>query len=83
MTRKNKVGIVGGTIWSILDNAAAQAITFVVFVILARFLDAGIYGMLAISVLVIQFLELFFSIAWLRRFLERSHQQKKTIILHL
>lgn len=55
MTKKNRVGIIGGTIWSILDNAAAQAITFVVFVILARFLDAGIYGMLAISVLVIQF----------------------------
>ncbi|HCD6574800.1 TPA: oligosaccharide flippase family protein, partial [Klebsiella pneumoniae] len=55
-SKKNKdVGVVSGTIWSILDNATSQIITFVIFIILARFLNAEIYGVLAISVLVIQF----------------------------
>ena len=55
-SEKNKnVGVVSGTIWSILDNATSQIITFVIFIILARFLNAEIYGVLAISVLVIQF----------------------------
>ncbi|WP_413738012.1 lipopolysaccharide biosynthesis protein [Sodalis sp. RH21] len=47
--------IVSGAIWSILDNAAAQAITFVIFIILARLLSPSIYGMLSISLLVSQF----------------------------
>ncbi|WP_413733286.1 oligosaccharide flippase family protein [Sodalis sp. RH13] len=52
--KKTGNAIVSGTIWSILDNTAAQAITFVIFLILARILTPSIYGMLSISVLVTQ-----------------------------
>jgi len=57
----NKKGpsIVSGAIWSVLDNTASQIITFVIFIILAKLVTPGIYGMLSVSLLVTQFFRIF------------------------
>lgn len=42
-----------GTIWSVVDNFFRQAITFTVFIILARILNPEIFGLLTIALLVV------------------------------
>ena len=49
-----KGSIASGAVWSILDNVAAQGITFVIFLVLARLLDPHLYGMLSVSILITQ-----------------------------
>jgi len=56
---KRSPSIISGAIWSVLDNAASQVITFVIFIILARVVTPSIYGMLSISLLVTQFFRIF------------------------
>jgi len=43
-----------GTVWSLLDNCARQGITLLVFIILARLLEPKLFGLLAVSILVVQ-----------------------------
>jgi O-antigen/teichoic acid export membrane protein len=52
----NTIGreIYKGTIWSITDNFTRQVITFIVFIVLARILNPEIFGLLAVSLLLIQ-----------------------------
>lgn len=43
-----------GTIWSLIDNFVRQAITFVIFIFLARLLTPDIFGMLTVAMLIVQ-----------------------------
>ncbi len=55
MTQQNlKKELFSGTIWSIIDNAARQGITFIVFIALARLLQPEIFGLLSVSIIVVQ-----------------------------
>ena len=49
-----KKAIYKGTFWSLLDNFARQAITLLVFVVLARMLQPALFGLMATSILVVQ-----------------------------
>jgi O-antigen/teichoic acid export membrane protein len=49
-----KKAIYKGTFWSLLDNVARQAITLLVFIVLARMLAPALFGLLATSILVVQ-----------------------------
>lgn len=53
---KNDVGraMVRGTAWSLIDNFARQAITFIVFIALARILTPEIFGLLTVAMLIVQ-----------------------------
>lgn len=43
-----------GTMWSITDNFVRQFITFLIFIVLARLLNPEIFGLLSISLLLMQ-----------------------------
>jgi len=49
-----KKAIYKGTFWSLLDNVARQAITLLVFIVLARMLQPALFGLLATSILIVQ-----------------------------
>ncbi|HWT72785.1 MAG TPA: lipopolysaccharide biosynthesis protein [Oxalicibacterium sp.] len=49
-----KKAIYKGTFWSLLDNFARQAITLLVFIVLARMLAPALFGLLATAILVVQ-----------------------------
>jgi O-antigen/teichoic acid export membrane protein len=49
-----KKAIYKGTFWSLLDNFARQAITLLVFIVLARMLQPALFGLLATSILIVQ-----------------------------
>jgi O-antigen/teichoic acid export membrane protein len=49
-----KKAIYKGTFWSLLDNVARQAITLLVFIVLARMLEPALFGLLATSILIVQ-----------------------------
>ncbi|MEB0021256.1 oligosaccharide flippase family protein [Actimicrobium sp. CCI2.3] len=52
----NGISIQGGkTVWSMADNFAQQALSFVIFAILARWLTPHEFGLLAIAHLMVQF----------------------------
>lgn len=53
--QNKKPTILSGAIWSVLDNTASQVITFIIFIVLAKLLSPGIYGILSVSLLVTQF----------------------------
>ena len=55
---QRRPSVMTGAIWSVLDNMAGQAITFVIFIILAKMLTPDIYGMLSVSLLVTQFFKM-------------------------
>jgi O-antigen/teichoic acid export membrane protein len=50
-----------GVIWSIVEQGGAQAISFIVFVILARWLDPTSFGLIALANVFIVFLQVFVS----------------------
>lgn len=43
-----------GTLWSLLDNFVRQAITFAIFIVLARILNPSIFGLITIALLIVQ-----------------------------
>ncbi len=43
-----------GTVWSLIDNFVRQAITFIIFIFLARLLNPNIFGMLTVAMLIVQ-----------------------------
>lgn len=49
-----KKAIYKGTFWSLLDNFARQAITLLVFIVLARMLAPAVFGLLATAILIVQ-----------------------------
>jgi O-antigen/teichoic acid export membrane protein len=49
-----KKAIYKGTFWSLLDNFARQAITLLVFIVLARMLSPAVFGLLATAILIVQ-----------------------------
>ncbi|SFB86511.1 lipopolysaccharide biosynthesis protein [Collimonas sp. OK412] len=51
-------GLASGSIWSIVDNLAQQAISFVIFAVLARFLAPDAFGLLTVAHLFILFTRL-------------------------
>lgn len=48
----------GKSIWSVVDNLAQQALSFVIFALLARLLSPAEFGLLAIAHLVVQFVRM-------------------------
>ena len=50
-----------GVIWSAFQNVVSPLISFVIFFILARLLDPAAFGLLALSSVVISFMQLFLS----------------------
>ena len=54
-------GIVSGVIWSFLERVIAQAVSFVVSIVLARVLSPEDYGVVAILLIFITLADVFVS----------------------
>lgn len=50
---------VRGIVWSLVQRWASQAITFAVFLLLARLLDPGAFGLVALATVFISFVQVF------------------------
>lgn len=66
--RRAKISVM----WSLIQNVGGRAITFLVFFVLARLLNAEDFGLVALALVVITFLEVFVGLGFGDAIVQRS-----------
>ena len=59
MSKQNSVNIFTNLIWRFLEKCGAQAVTFIVSIILARLLEPEVYGTVALVMVLISIMQVF------------------------